>query len=660
MAQSRSVLLETTLRTAVRLKPTLYLKKSLTVDQLIQHLRQTDSQGIALGRILNKDHLVNACRLISMLSRIQAPSSGARKGEFQHALAQAWKEHAIVSKEHWQVPTKGANLDHLRQVLLSLQPHEFRGGMPMPTVSHTAARHQPTTAQAVQRPMPRSIKAKDMPRHPSLSRFFSPFYEHESALGLFHFLKKDPEFTFRLKYKVQRKLLDNTHQVHLFCFYEMPPCPEDPGNMEEMVLRIIPWRKADLGSSVTVNGRPVSLDSFNKEVQLKSYSNPQFSPPPLDITKEIVASISSSLGEGKLAVSAPPKTIRVAINDYPFPKPPSRRMQQFLQPPSPYVVVYLARVKPNHQLVKDVQERGSFTLPRFIPACHSAGLIHPDKALAFQGQHSQDDGIEDAMESIALVDPMTLERIKVPARGEHCAHPRAFDLGSYLNLAQKTGVWNCPLCDKPSPFARLKVDVFLQYLVDNYPSLESVKLDPTTMLPLQMDQQDQKVAAGGETEGEDSEGSDWSFSDDAPEAKATSPAAVITAPPAAVKDSPLRVHPTSPRDGRLPTRVQQLQPQPQIMRRTMRPTMRRTMPARQFHLRDQPSQSSSTTEAIELSDSPAPNTNTQRRTGRRLHHTGRARQSRTEPYPSRSGNTRSGNAQIARGTADDPIELSDL
>lgn len=70
---------------------------------------------------------------------------------------------------------------------------------------------------------------------------------------------------------------------------------------------------------------------------------------------------------------------------------------------------------------------------------------------------------------LKLVCCTSLCRIERAARGEECDHLQCFDLGSYLqtmkNIPPKHA-WCCPICDKPVPLHRIRLDAFAQSVID--------------------------------------------------------------------------------------------------------------------------------------------------------------------------------------------------
>ena len=59
---------------------------------------------------------------------------------------------------------------------------------------------------------------------------------------------------------------------------------------------------------------------------------------------------------------------------------------------------------------------------------------------------------------VSFMCPITHDRISTPVRGLECIHIPCFDLYGYIQLASSTGLFNCPICQKPCAFSNLRID----------------------------------------------------------------------------------------------------------------------------------------------------------------------------------------------------------
>lgn len=54
-----------------------------------------------------------------------------------------------------------------------------------------------------------------------------------------------------------------------------------------------------------------------------------------------------------------------------------------------------------------------------------------------------EEGVEEVDSLVSLRCPLSIERYAIPARGKHCAHLTCFDLRTFLEFSQQSGVWQC-------------------------------------------------------------------------------------------------------------------------------------------------------------------------------------------------------------------------
>jgi len=84
-------------------------------------------------------------------------------------------------------------------------------------------------------------------------------------------------------------------------------------------------------------------------------------------------------------------------------------------------------------------------------------------------------------DEIHLLDPVTLLRIRTPAKGTGCLHRDCFDLTTFLSFCSQLNVWVCPVCLEPCSFDDLRVDgLYRRILQDprlNHEDITTVTLD---------------------------------------------------------------------------------------------------------------------------------------------------------------------------------------
>jgi len=61
------------------------------------------------------------------------------------------------------------------------------------------------------------------------------------------------------------------------------------------------------------------------------------------------------------------------------------------------------------------------------------------------GDSDIEEGVEEVDSLVSLRCPLSIERYAIPARGKNCAHLTCFDLRTFLEFSQQSGVWQCQL-----------------------------------------------------------------------------------------------------------------------------------------------------------------------------------------------------------------------
>jgi hypothetical protein len=62
---------------------------------------------------------------------------------------------------------------------------------------------------------------------------------------------------------------------------------------------------------------------------------------------------------------------------------------------------------------------------------------------------------------VSLRDPLSFQRIQVPAKGRRCRHDASFDLATFIAHGARRSTWNCPVCDAAALVDDLRVDALL-------------------------------------------------------------------------------------------------------------------------------------------------------------------------------------------------------
>ena len=88
------------------------------------------------------------------------------------------------------------------------------------------------------------------------------------------------------------------------------------------------------------------------------------------------------------------------------------------------------------------------------------------RVAAAAAKKANDDIVE--METcVSLECPLSGGRIIQAARGEACTHERCFDLKTFLTFAESSGAWQCPVCQKPLPFADVRVNAHMNKILQD-------------------------------------------------------------------------------------------------------------------------------------------------------------------------------------------------
>ncbi|XP_026819603.1 E3 SUMO-protein ligase PIAS3-like [Rhopalosiphum maidis] len=69
--------------------------------------------------------------------------------------------------------------------------------------------------------------------------------------------------------------------------------------------------------------------------------------------------------------------------------------------------------------------------------------------------------------SVTIKDPLTMQRMKLPARGVECVHLQCFDAISFLRMNEQKQTWLCPLCKKRVKFENIEIDEYFLKIVQS-------------------------------------------------------------------------------------------------------------------------------------------------------------------------------------------------
>lgn len=85
-----------------------------------------------------------------------------------------------------------------------------------------------------------------------------------------------------------------------------------------------------------------------------------------------------------------------------------------------------------------------------------------------------EDGIGLEQITLSLLDPMTCQRIKIPARFDDASGPQAFDLDSFLSIVVMNRKWQDPTTLKNSTVKRMRKDTFVESILRSLESRQDI------------------------------------------------------------------------------------------------------------------------------------------------------------------------------------------
>ena len=71
-----------------------------------------------------------------------------------------------------------------------------------------------------------------------------------------------------------------------------------------------------------------------------------------------------------------------------------------------------------------------------------------DVSVVGEDSDVEEDELAEVDTIVSLKDLLLQDRIKLAVKGRHCSHLPCFDLSTFLELSQQSGVWQCPICHR--------------------------------------------------------------------------------------------------------------------------------------------------------------------------------------------------------------------
>ncbi|RPA83851.1 hypothetical protein BJ508DRAFT_324204 [Ascobolus immersus RN42] len=114
---------------------------------------------------------------------------------------------------------------------------------------------------------------------------------------------------------------------------------------------------------------------------------------------------------------------------------------------------------------------------------------------------NEESEIEATSINMSLRCPISTLRIELPVRSIHCTHNACVDASSFLQMQEQAPQWTCPTCNKSAQFDELRVDKYMQDILDNTKdNVESVRVDPCGTWSVEACRAESILSSDGEDE----------------------------------------------------------------------------------------------------------------------------------------------------------------
>lgn len=129
-----------------------------------------------------------------------------------------------------------------------------------------------------------------------------------------------------------------------------------------------------------------------------------------------------------------------------------------------YIVSFqLVKIHKVVDLMKDIIDHR--TLPKGVIINECKHKTKPLFNILDQQKHSESNEIMSTLDTISLVDPISLCRINTPSRSKNCKHTQCFDLETYLEMNLDIPQWRCGICNTHAPYEDIIVDQFFESIL---------------------------------------------------------------------------------------------------------------------------------------------------------------------------------------------------
>ncbi|CAH1738378.1 unnamed protein product [Aphis gossypii] len=117
--------------------------------------------------------------------------------------------------------------------------------------------------------------------------------------------------------------------------------------------------------------------------------------------------------------------------------------------------MFLVKKLTTETLVKKLQDKGGRTIEETKNIIIKK-LINDDPELATTSTYR-----------FSLVCPLSMMRMKIPAKSIHCDHLQCFDASIFILMNEKRQTWRCPTCNKPCSYNDLLVENYFLDIVSS-------------------------------------------------------------------------------------------------------------------------------------------------------------------------------------------------
>jgi hypothetical protein len=84
--------------------------------------------------------------------------------------------------------------------------------------------------------------------------------------------------------------------------------------------------------------------------------------------------------------------------------------------------------------------------PRRLDELEALVRSHPMSKITKRPEFNHDDDCAATSTPVQLKDPLSFCRIQIPVKTVKCKHLQCFDLSTFIQYCERSGIWYCPCC----------------------------------------------------------------------------------------------------------------------------------------------------------------------------------------------------------------------